>query len=62
MNGDGGLKLGKGEEWERPVEVGSLKSVLDWVGDTATGECQSRFCFWEPEWFMVLLTKMGKSA
>ena len=37
MNGGGGLKLGKGEEWERPVEIGSVKSVLDWVADRAMG-------------------------
>lgn len=64
MSRDGGLNLGKCEEWERPVEAGSMKTVRDWVGGRATGEWKStpRFCSWEPEWLVVLLIKMGKSA
>lgn len=32
MGSDRDLKLGKGEEWERTVEVESMKTILDWVG------------------------------
>ena len=64
MGSDGGLKLGNGEEWARTVEVESVKTVLDWVGGLALGEWKStpRFCSWEPEWSVVLLTKTGRSA
>lgn len=54
--------MGQGEEWERPVEAGSVKTVLDWVGGRVTGESTPRFCSWAPEWLVVLLPKMGRSA